>query len=51
MDVYGIRYCFWVICIPQQGNLTWFGKRMILLVRVHWMGCKDNGHMTSYQNW
>ena len=37
--------------LPKQGNLTWFGKRIIVLVRVHSMGCQDNGHMTSYQKW
>ena len=24
---------------------------MILLVRVHTMGCWDDGHMTNYQKW
>ena len=42
----------------QKGNTIWFDQKMkknkiniILLVRIHLMGCWDGGHMTNHQKW
>ena len=58
--VWNVRHCLQgpLQGLSQKGNIIWFDQKakknktiIILLVRVHLIGCWDGGHMTNYQKW